>query len=88
MVAYIAAPVIGAAASTVGIGVGGGILSGAAASSAGLAAIGGGSLASGGLGMAGGTAVVTGTAAMVGGALAEKIHTSNNQDEIKKLEND
>ncbi len=58
-VALAIAPAIGAAVSTVGFGVAGGTLSGAAASSAGLAALGGGSLVAGGTGMAGGTAIVT-----------------------------
>lgn len=57
----VAVPVIGAA-------VGGALgLSGAAATSAGLAALGGGSVAAGGFGMAGGTALLVGLGA-VGGA--------------------
>jgi len=44
-------------------------LSGAAAASAGLAAVGGGSLAAGGLGMAGGLAIVTMVGSAVGGSL-------------------
>jgi pimeloyl-ACP methyl ester carboxylesterase len=44
-------------------------LTGAAATSHGLAMLGGGSIASGGLGMAGGTAVVTATGTALGGAL-------------------
>ena len=57
----VAAPLIGAA---VGSALG---LSGAAATSAGLAALGGGSMAAGGFGMAGGTALLTGLGA-IGGA--------------------
>lgn len=67
--AWAVAPVIGAMASAAGLGVAGGSLTGAAASSAGLAALGGGSLAAGGLGMAGGTAVVTAAGAAGAGAL-------------------
>src|SRR5207245_8485896 len=44
-------------------------LSGAAATSAGLAAIGGGSIAAGGLGMAGGLAIITVVGSAVGGTL-------------------
>ena len=47
----------------------GGSLTGAAATSHGLAMLGGGAVASGGLGMAGGTAVVTATGTALGGAL-------------------
>jgi hypothetical protein len=54
----LAAPLVGAAiGSTMG-------LSGAAASSAGLALLGGGSIAAGGLGMAGGTALVSASASL------------------------
>lgn len=66
---FIAAPAIGAALSTLGLGVGAGSLFGAAATSSGLAALGGGSIASGGLGMAGGTTVVTAAGATVGAAV-------------------
>lgn len=53
----------GLAAPLIGGAVGGAMgLSGAAATSAGLALLGGGSVAAGGLGMAGGTAVIAGTA--------------------------
>lgn len=53
----------GLAAPLIGSAVGGAMgLSGAAATSAGLALLGGGSVAAGGLGMAGGTAVIAGTA--------------------------
>ena len=62
-------PAIGAAVSGLGFGVAGGTLSGAAASSAGLAALGGGSLASGGLGMAGGAAVATAASTGAGAAV-------------------
>lgn len=58
----LAAPVVGGAIGTTFMG-----LSGAAATSAGLAFLGGGSLAAGGMGMAGGTAVVA-TALGAGGA--------------------
>jgi pimeloyl-ACP methyl ester carboxylesterase len=64
--AFLAAPVIGAA---LGSSVLGGSLTGAAATSHGLAMLGGGAVASGGLGMAGGTAVVTATGTALGGAL-------------------
>jgi pimeloyl-ACP methyl ester carboxylesterase len=60
--AYVAAPAIGGA-----IGTASG-LSGAAASSHGLALLGGGSIAAGGLGMAGGTVVVTAAGVGLGGA--------------------
>ena len=53
----------GLAAPLIGGAVGGALgLSGAAATSAGLALLGGGSVAAGGLGMAGGTAIIAGTA--------------------------
>ncbi len=61
--AFLAAPAIGGA---IGSMTG---LSGAAATSHGLALIGGGSVASGGLGMAGGTAVVTAVGGALGGRL-------------------
>lgn len=64
--AFLAAPVVGAALG--GSAVGGG-LGGAAATGHGLAMLGGGSIASGGLGIAGGTAVVTATGSALGGAL-------------------
>ena len=57
----LAAPAIGAALGSSVLG-----LSGAAATSAGLATIGGGSLAAGGLGMAGGTAIISAVAGGVG----------------------
>lgn len=68
-VAAVAVPAAAAAAPIVGgaLGVAMG-LSGAAATSAGLATVGFGSLASGGFGMAGGAAVVTGLGGMLGGA--------------------
>lgn len=65
-VAFFAAPAIGAALGSSFLG---GSLTGAAATSHGLAMLGGGSLAAGGLGMAGGTAVVTATGTAMGGAL-------------------
>ncbi|MFC4942528.1 hypothetical protein [Pseudonocardia sp. GCM10023141] len=59
---------MGVAAPLIGAAVGGALgMSGAAATSAGLAFLGGGSLAAGGLGMAGGTALLTGVGA-IGGA--------------------
>lgn len=64
--ALVAAPAVGAA---LGSSVLGGSLTGAAATSHGLAMLGGGSLAAGGLGMAGGAAVVTATGTALGGAL-------------------
>lgn len=64
--ALFAAPAVGAA---LGSSVFGGSLTGAAATSHGLAMLGGGAVASGGLGMAGGTAVVTATGTALGGAL-------------------
>ncbi|MCP5513506.1 MAG: hypothetical protein H7A24_16580 [Leptospiraceae bacterium] len=66
----LAAPLVGATASIAGLGVAGGTLSGAAATSAGLAALGGGSIATGGLGMVGGTAVVAGTSSLISGSVA------------------
>ena len=63
-VAFAAAPAIGGAVGAGALG-----LSGAAASSAGLAAIGGGSIAAGGLGMAGGAAIIGATGAALGGTL-------------------
>jgi pimeloyl-ACP methyl ester carboxylesterase len=64
--AFFAAPAVGAALGSTAFG---GSLTGAAATSHGLAMLGGGSIASGGLGMAGGTAVVTATGTALGGAL-------------------
>ena len=64
--AFFAAPAVGAALGASALG---GELTGAAATSHGLAMLGGGSIASGGLGMAGGTAVVTATGTALGGAL-------------------
>ncbi|GAA3809734.1 hypothetical protein CSO01_22130 [Cellulomonas soli] len=65
--AFVAAPAIG---GVVGSLTG---LSGAAATSHGLALLGGGSLAAGGLGMAGGTTVVTAMGASLGGALGAAV---------------
>ncbi len=64
--AYFAAPLIGGALGASALGGG---LSGAAATSHGLAMLGGGSLAAGGAGMAGGVIVVTATGASLGGSL-------------------
>jgi pimeloyl-ACP methyl ester carboxylesterase len=64
--AFLAAPAVGAALG--GSALGGG-LTGAAATSHGLAMLGGGAIAQGGLGMAGGTIVVTATGTALGGAL-------------------
>ncbi|MFD6091426.1 DUF726 domain-containing protein [Oerskovia sp. NPDC060338] len=68
--ALLAAPAIGGAIGSLGMFGG---LSGAAATSHGLAVLGGGSLAAGGLGMAGGTAVVTAVGAAVGGTLGASV---------------
>lgn len=68
--ALLAAPAVGGAIGSMGMFGG---LSGAAASSHGLAILGGGTLAAGGLGMAGGTAVVTAVGAAVGGALGASV---------------
>jgi pimeloyl-ACP methyl ester carboxylesterase len=72
-VAFLAAPAIGAALGSSALG---GSLTGAAATSHGLAMLGGGSLASGGLGMVGGTAVVTATGTALGGALGATTATA------------
>ena len=64
--AYFAAPVLGGALGASSLGGG---LSGAAATSHGLAMLGGGSLAAGGAGMAGGVVVVTAAGTGLGGAL-------------------
>jgi hypothetical protein len=61
LTAGLAAPAIGALVGTTVFG-----LSGAAAASAGLAALGGGSIAAGGLGMAGGTALISATGGLLG----------------------
>ena len=65
--ALVAAPAIGGAIGTYAG------LSGAAATSHGLALLGGGSLAAGGLGMAGGTAVVTAAGVGLGGAAGASV---------------
>ena len=67
---FIPAPAIG---GTIGAWAG---LSGAAASSHGLAVLGGGAVAAGGYGMAGGTVVVTATGASLGGALGASVTTA------------
>lgn len=64
--ALLAAPAIGGAIGSSALGGG---LSGAAATSHGLAMLGGGSVASGGLGMAGGTAVIAAAGAGLGSAM-------------------
>ncbi|WP_082480915.1 DUF726 domain-containing protein [Rathayibacter sp. Leaf299] len=69
-VALLAAPAIGGAIGSLGVFGG---LTGAAASSHGLALLGGGTLAAGGLGMAGGTTVVTAVGAAVGGVLGASV---------------
>ena len=68
--ALLAAPAIGGAIGSLGLFGG---LSGAAATSHGLALLGGGSLAMGGLGVAGGTTVVTAVGAAVGGTLGASV---------------
>ncbi|ARU51098.1 hypothetical protein CBR64_05925 [Cellulosimicrobium cellulans] len=69
-IAFVAAPAIGGAIGSLGMFGG---LTGAAASSHGLALLGGGTLAAGGFGMAGGTAVVTVVGAAVGGTLGASV---------------
>jgi pimeloyl-ACP methyl ester carboxylesterase len=64
--AFLAAPVVGAALGSSALGGG---LTGAAATGHGLAMLGGGAVATGGLGVAGGTVVVTATGTALGGAL-------------------
>lgn len=64
--AFLAAPVVGAALGSSALGGG---LTGAAATGHGLAILGGGSVASGGLGMTGGAYVVTAAGSALGGAL-------------------
>lgn len=63
-----AAPLIGGMIGTSILG-----LTGAAATSAGLALLGGGSLAVGGLGMAGGTAIIAGSSAILGGIIGSNL---------------
>lgn len=85
--AFVAAPAIGGAIGASGIL--GSTLSGAAATSHGLAFLGGGALAAGGLGMAGGTAVIAATGGALGGALGAVTATAYLQDDksfrIEKL---
>lgn len=69
-IAFLAAPAIGGAIGSLGAFGG---LTGAAATTHGLALLGGGSLAAGGLGMAGGTAAVTAVGAAVGGSLSASV---------------
>ena len=73
--AFAAAPAVGGAVGSTLLG-----LSGAAAQSAGLAAIGGGSLAVGGLGITGGTAIVAATGATLGGTLGGVVANSYFRD--------
>lgn len=85
--AFLAAPAIGGALGASGLI--GPALSGAAASSHGLATLGGGAIAAGGLGMAGGTAVVAASGAALGGTLGAVTATAYLQDDksfrIEKL---
>ncbi|WKE65509.1 DUF726 domain-containing protein [Gallaecimonas kandeliae] len=74
-IALAAAPAIGGAIGTSILG-----LSGAAATNAGLAAVGGGSLAAGGLGMAGGAAILGATGAALGGTAGGVISNSYFKD--------
>ena len=76
--ALFAAPAIGGALGSLGMFGG---LSGAAATSHGLALLGGGSIAAGGLGMVGGTAVVTAVGAAVGGALGASVANAYLQED-------
>lgn len=69
--AFAAAPAIGGALGAGALG-----LSGAAATNAGLAAIGGGAIAAGGMGMAGGAAIIGATGAALGSTLGGVV--SNN----------
>lgn len=73
--AFAAAPAIGGA---VGVGILG--LSGAAATNAGLAAVGGGAIAAGGLGIAGGAAILGATGTALGGAIGGVISNSYFKD--------
>ena len=73
--AFAAAPVIG---GVVGVQTG---LTGAAATSHGLALLGGGSLATGGLGMAGGTMVVGAVGSSLGGALGASVVSAYARDD-------
>lgn len=73
----VVAPLALVAAPTVGGAIGGYLgLTGAAATSKGLALLGGGAVAAGGLGMAGGTAVVTATGAALGGTMGAVVTTA------------
>ena len=71
----VAAPLIGGIIGSTFLG-----LSGAAATSAGLAFLGGGALAAGGLGMAGGTALIIGGGAILGSIVGANI--SNEKDGV------
>jgi hypothetical protein len=82
--ALLAAPAIGGAIGSMGMFGG---LSGAAATSHGLALLGGGSLATGGLGMAAGTSVVTVVGAAVGGTLGASVSNAYlRQDKSFRIE--
>lgn len=80
--AVVLCPLAFAAAPAVGGAIGSTLLSlsGAAAKTAGLAAVGGGSLAAGGLGMAGGTAIIAATGAALGGTLGGVVANSYFRD--------
>lgn len=79
--ALVAAPAIG---GSLGVLTG---LSGAAATSHGLALLGGGALAAGGFGMAGGVAVVTAAGTALGGALGASVTTAYvSSDESFRIE--
>ena len=84
--AFVAAPALGAALGASALG---GSLTGAAATSHGLAMLGGGALAAGGFGMAGGTAVVVAAGASLGAALGAVTATAYLRDDksfrIEKL---
>lgn len=83
---FVAAPALGAALGASALG---GSLTGAAATSHGLAMLGGGALATGGFGMAGGTAVVVAAGASLGAALGSVTATAYLRDDksfrIEKL---
>lgn len=82
--AWLAAPAIGGAVGTSILGY-----TGAAATNAGLAALGGGAVAAGGLGMAGGTYVVAAAGGVLGGVYGDRILGSYASDDssfkIEKL---
>lgn len=80
--AAVLGPLAFAAAPAIGGAVGAGILglSGAAATNAGLAAVGGGAIAAGGLGIAGGAAILGATGTALGGAIGGVISNSYFKD--------